>query len=107
MAKIILFAVTVLLAIYGLSNLIRFAWSLIIGKNYAENSLLLIPIKNGTAEMDLRHSIEIAENCGIDRVIAVECDIDGETKRIAETVANSKPFVEICDKNDRLSKIIL
>ena len=31
----------------------------------------------------------------------------GFGKRIAETVANSKPFVEICDKNDRLSKIIL
>ncbi len=107
MAEIILFGVTVLLAVYGLSCLIRFMWSLIIGKNHIENSLLFVPIKNGTAEMDLRHGIEIAETCGIDRVIAVECDIDGETKRIAETVANSKPFVEICNINDRLSQIIL
>ncbi len=107
MAEIIMFAVTVLLAVYGLSCLIRYIWSLAIGKNHAENSLLLISVKNETAEMDLRRGIDIAELCGIERVIAVECDNGGETKRIAETVASEKPLIEICSINDRLSKIVL
>ncbi len=106
MAEMMLYVVTVSLAVYGLSCLIRLIWSHIIRANHSSDNVLLVTLKNGSAEFDLRHSTSLAKNCGIDRIVAVDGGVDSETNMIAKMYANNQPMVEICDINDKVSKII-
>ncbi|GEM_PF-6395870 len=106
MAEMTLYIITVALAVYGLSCLIRLIWSLIVRANHDSSEVLMVALRDDLAEFSLRHSVELANNCGIPRVVAINCGVQSETMTIARMIANSEPAVEIYDINDSISKII-
>ncbi len=106
MGEMILYVVTVSLAIYGLSDIIQHMWSWLIKSNGRRNGVLLVALENGKAEFTIRNGTRLAKIYGVERIAAVDCGLDDETKTIAKMLANGEPMVEIYDENDRISKIV-
>ncbi len=106
MAEIVLFAITVMLAVYGLACLVRFLWSLFIRSNRDYKNSLLVPLYDDTAEFSLRYAVELARVSGIKGIVAVDCGLNDEIRTVVRMFANEEPSIKIVTKWDNISKIV-
>ena len=106
MIEMLIYVVTVGLAVYGLSCFVRLIWSLIVRCDHDEKTVILTALDNNTAEFALRHSVELAKCSGIDRVAAVDLGLDEETLLLAKMYANGEPMVSIYDRSNVIDEVL-
>lgn len=107
MAEMTMYVITVTLAVYGLSCLIRFIWSLIVRMNRSSENVLLVPLHDENAEFSLRHAVALAKGNGIDRIAAIDCGMNDENRTVALMFANGEPTVSVFDRDEIVQKIIM
>ena len=104
MSEMILNIIIAALAIYGLTCLIRCIWTWVIKKENNKN-ILVVPLYDDNLEFSLRGAVALSKVTSIEKIVAVNCGLSDESKRIALMFANGEPLVKIVELNDIVKKL--
>ncbi len=104
-----IYIISAILMLIGMSSIINFIIHKLTSTGRNDNIYTLVCLKDGDAELALRDALEhvrYAKNSKNDGIIAVDIDLDNETKEVCKLFCGDNSNIIFCD-TENLSDVLM